>query len=376
MDNHQIKTGKSGTATVILLSFLLFYLPSVIALFSHGDEPWSWTLLSIIMATFYTAVFCINYFKLVPMVLFRSDRKVLFFLLNFLIIAVICCLTPLCFERLGAFPRPKHLIGQEMTIMQHLMGYFRFVIRDGIMMILAASLAYALRLSRERENVRRRELEVNAERKQIELKSLKAQLNPHFLFNSLNNIYALIAISPDRAQEALHDLSSMLRFMIYDAASALVPLSKELRFIADYVELMKLRLNSSIRLECNIIEPSSEEMKIAPLLFLTLVENAFKHSTANDDGWFISINITSDKEWLSCCVANSCLKNNSNRMIEGEESGVGLMNVEQQLRLIYPGQHIFSLSETDGVYSATIKISIGALLNPSPSLRKQCGDAV
>ena len=80
---------------------------------------------------------------------------------------------------------------------------------------------------RKRENVRRRELMLNAEQRQIELKSLKAQLNPHFLFNSLNNIYALIGFAPERAQEALHELSGMLRFMIYDSASSFVPLSKK-----------------------------------------------------------------------------------------------------------------------------------------------------
>lgn len=144
------------------------------------------------------------------------------------------------------------------------MGYLRFVVRDGIMMVLSIALAYALRLAQDRENMRRKRLELEAEQRRIELKSLKAQLNPHFLFNSLNNIYALIAISPERAQKALHDLSGMLRFMIYDAANSFVPLQKEMQFISDYVELMKLRLSSGIRLDCAITTSGSEGLTIAP----------------------------------------------------------------------------------------------------------------
>lgn len=96
------------------------------------------------------------------------------------------------------------------------------------------------------------ELELNAEKQKIEIRSLKAQLNPHFLFNTFNNIYALIGFAPDRAQQALHDLSNMLRFMIYDSALPYVSVEKELHFISDYVELMRLRCSSSQRLGCNI----------------------------------------------------------------------------------------------------------------------------
>ncbi len=361
MNNIKVRSNFAGTATVILLSFLLFYFPSMLAILSKGDEPWGWTLMSIIMATLYTAIFCINYFWLVPVTLFKNDRKIIFFLSNILLILLACSLVPIWFESHGGLPRPRHLVHQQLSIWQYLMSYVKFIIRDGIMMILATALAYALRLSKEHENMRRRELELDAERQQIELKSLKAQLNPHFLFNSLNNIYALIAISPERAQKALHDLSSMLRFMIYDAASAYVPLIKEIQFISDYVELMKLRLSGSIKLGCNISLSNTEGLSIAPLLFLTLVENAFKHTTNNGNGGFINIDIRVDGEWVACCVRNSCAADNANSTQPMTESGVGLTNVERQLKLLYPESHVFSLDRSDNIFTAKIKILLCAL---------------
>ena len=361
MNNIKVRSNFAGTATVVLLSFLLFYFPSMLAIFSKGDEPWRWTLMSIVMATLYTAIFCINYFWIVPATLFKNDRKLIFFLSNILLILLACSIIPIWFESHGGLPRPRHLAYQQLSIWQYLMGYIKFIIRDGITMILAAALAYALRLSKEHENMRRRELELDAERQQIELKSLKAQLNPHFLFNSLNNIYALITISPDRAQKALHDLSNMLRFMIYDAACAYVPLSKEVQFISDYVELMKLRLSSSIKLECNISTIHTEGLSIAPLLFLTLVENAFKHATNNGSGSFINIEICTDGECVTCRVRNSCAEDNVNSSKPLTESGVGLTNVERQLRLLYPQSHVISLDRSDNVFTAEIKIQLNAL---------------
>lgn len=360
-DKENSRSNLAGTVTVVLLSFLLFYFPSVLAIFSREGEPMEWTLLNVGMATVYTVVFCINYFWIVPSTVFRNDRKILFFVLNFFLIILACSFIPLWFETHGGLPQPGHRKLVPVTPMEYLMGYFRFVIRDGITMVLAAALAYALRLSQEREGMRRRELELNAERKQIELKSLKAQLNPHFLFNSLNNIYALIAISPDRAQKALHDLSGMLRFMIYDTALSSVPLDKEIKFIEDYVELMKLRLGSSIKLNFTVERDNVEAIAIAPLIFLTIVENAFKHVSGNDKEKYIDISISVDKDNVVCKVLNSYDEDNSGISMSASESGVGLVNVERQLGLLYPGAFEMRNECVDGEYRALIRISVSAL---------------
>lgn len=350
-----------GTATVRLLAFLLFYFPSVLALFSDNHEPRLWTVTGVIMATFYTVVFCVNYFWLVPWTLIKNDRKSFYFIINFFLILAVCSLIPLWFELTGGLPMPEGKHRETFTTSQYLLGYLRFIIRDGIMMVLAAALALALRLSDAREKLRRRDLELSAEKRQIELMSLKAQLNPHFLFNSLNNIYALIGFAPERAQTALHELSSMLRFMIYDSGSASVDLAKEIRFISDYTALMKLRLNNNIEVKCALIENPAPDLRIAPLLFLTLVENAFKHVSPLPEGkGFIDINIDIEGAHLVGTISNS-YDNTKGRTTSPSESGVGLSNVRRQLRLLYPDSHSFSITDTDNIFTASISIPLSRL---------------
>ncbi len=214
-----IKNSKAGTAAVILLAFLLFYLPTMLAILSHDKEPNVIMKLNVLMATCYTGIFCINYLVIVPKIFMGRENKVMFFLINFCLVVGLCSLIPIWLELAGGLPRPRHMENTQLTSGQLFMGYFRFIIRDLIMMILSIALAYAMRLSKAREEMRSRVLELEAERRNTELMNLKAQLNPHFLFNSLNNIYALIAIDADKAQQSLHELSNMLGFMIYDSES-------------------------------------------------------------------------------------------------------------------------------------------------------------
>ncbi len=130
-------------------------------------------------------------------------------------------------------------------------------------MILSIALAYAMRLSKTRDEMRSRVLELEAERRNTELTNLKAQLNPHFLFNSLNNIYALIAIDADKAQQSLHELSSMLRFMIYDSESDTVSLAKDMQFLSDFTRLLILRLIPSIKFSCSLPKINDNSLQIA-----------------------------------------------------------------------------------------------------------------
>ncbi|MDE6648734.1 MAG: sensor histidine kinase [Muribaculaceae bacterium] len=360
--NSTGKNGKAGTAAVILLAFLLFYFPSMLALLSKDSEPKDMTIFNILIATCYTGIFCVNYFLIVPKILFGKDNKVLFFIINLILVICLCSLLPLWFETHGGMPRPRHLQNIPLTAGQLFMGYIRFIIRDGVMMVLSIALAYALCLSKAREEMRRRVLELEAERRNTELMSLKAQLNPHFLFNSLNNIYALIAIDADKAQQALHELSNMLRFMIYDSEAETVSLSKEMQFISDYSRLMSLRLNPSVRLTCDLPVIHDNSMKIAPLLILTLVENAFKHVAITENTGMIEIKIFFDNSWLCCTVRNTCSNDRTGNLEKGT-SGVGLTNMEKQLELIYPDAYSFKTTKKNHVFMADLKIKTSALVN-------------
>ncbi len=357
---QQVKNKKAGTAAVILLAFLLFYFPSVIAMLSHDNEPDDMTTFRILMATCYTGVFCANYFIIVPKLFFGKDKKFLFFITNTILVVGLCSLLTLWFETHGGLPRPRHLEEVQLSASQLIMGYMQFMIRDGVMMILSIALAYAMRVSKAREEMRSKVLELEAERRNTELMNLKAQLNPHFLFNSLNNIYALIAIDAEKAQQSLHELSSMLRFMIYDSEATTVSLSKEMQFISDFTRLMSLRLNPSIELSCNLPEIHDNTLRIAPLLILTLVENAFKHVAVNGNKGFINISIILDNDHLLCKVSNSSRTDHTENLEKGA-SGVGLRNIEKQLELLYHNAYRLQTANTTGKYTAELKIKISAL---------------
>ena len=362
MDKDKLTSNRAGTATVVLLAFLLFYFPSVVnILFEHNPPP-GMSRINVVMSTIYTAIFCLNYFLIIPKTLFGRGRKGWFVISNVGLILIALCVIPIWSEMQGMIRGPHHP-EESRTAGRMITDYLRFAIRDGVMMILAVALAYALQLSRERERIKHRELELDAERRKIELKGLKMQLNPHFLFNSLNNIYALIAISPDRAQEALHDLSSMLRYMIYDASSAETPLAKEISLIEDFVRLMRLRLNGSTHVECTSRVNEIDGLVIAPLLLLTLVENAFKHYAPSAGKGYISISITEDEEWIWCRVENTCALSDINdaRKEVGKDSGIGLSNVRRQLRLLYPSAHNLEIRQEGNIFIADMRLMRKAL---------------
>lgn len=369
-------TSFSRNLTIIILAVTLFYLPAILAILNAYHEPKDHTITSLIMATSYIVIFCLNYYLIVPLFLISTEKRGLFILLNVIFIIGSCSIVPIWYEAHGGLPQPgprEHHI-QHPSTFQYLMGYVRFLIRDIIMMILAVGLALAMRLSLEREKMRQRMYELRTEKQHIEIQNLKAQLNPHFLFNTLNNIYTLIGFDPERAQKSLHELSGMLRFMIYDSTSSFVPLHKELQFIREYIELMKLRLNASVAQKFDIMEDATADLYVAPLLYLTIIENAFKHFAPNDKGNLIEIKIFIDiddninKEVLFCRVRNSySFKSRQNSsevgIPEKPTSGIGLGNVKKQLELIYKDKYLFILEDNkeSGIFLAEIKIPIYVL---------------
>lgn len=360
-----------STPTIIVLSIVLFYLPSILFQVEKGDRILSRDFIGILMSTFYTVAFCVNYYWLVPKMLLRRSRLPLYLAVNLCMVVVAMLFGPIWMELHGGIPHPPGKHGEDISLLQHFAMSAALSIRDGLMMILASTLGFAIRFGKEKEFIRTRELELNAEQRQIELLSLKAQLNPHFLFNSLNNIYALIGFAPDRAQEALHSLSRMLRFMIYDSSES-VDLDKEANFIGEYVELMRLRMKNGGKLHYTLSPNLPVNVKIAPMLYVTLVENAFKHSASNGNDYYIHISLFSTvpgegrarKEKLVFEVENTYSEEEAANRKEDQNNdriGVGLKNVGRQLNLLYPDANNFEISASEGVYRASIMIDIDAL---------------
>lgn len=195
--------------------------------------------------------------------------------------------------------------------------------------------------------------QVEKEKLSIELNSLKTQVNPHFLFNSLNSIYSQALAKSDQTAETVLELSNLLRYMLYEVGEDQVELTKELEMMENYIELQKLRLEKDANVRFNISRDVASQ-KIAPLLFFPLVENAFKHGAKGDSSnTFVHIDLRIDED-LHFSIKNN--KGKVDDMEEGRYGGIGLDNVKRRLALIYPNQ--YDLDIRDGETEFEVKLTL------------------
>lgn len=185
-----------------------------------------------------------------------------------------------------------------------------------------------------------------------ELAFLKSQINPHFLFNSLNNIYSLAYQRSEKTPQAVLKLSEIMRYMLYESNENKVALSDEIRYLENYIELQKLRFkdNAYIKFE---VDGDIQNQKITPLVLISFVENAFKHGVATDKRNPITIvlNVVSNK--LLFRVINK--KNNQNK---DETGGIGLQNVKRRLDLLYEGEYRFHIEDNEEIYSCELYLNL------------------
>jgi two-component system LytT family sensor kinase len=186
-----------------------------------------------------------------------------------------------------------------------------------------------------------------------ELSFLKAQINPHFFFNTLNNIYALTQVDADVAGKAIHQLSRMMRYLLYDTQQTQSMLSQEIAFVKDYISLMQLRLTDVVKV--NIDTPKDlKDVPLAPMIFLPFVENAFKHGVSATQQSHIDITILQNDKVLDLTVKNSIMKDNSVSL--DTNSGIGLVNTRRRLDLLYPGKYKLDVSELNADNEYTVHL--------------------
>lgn len=190
--------------------------------------------------------------------------------------------------------------------------------------------------------------------KEAELKLLKGQIHPHFLFNTLNNLYSLSLEKSDKAPDLLIRLADMLSYIIYDCRSEKVPLKKEIDFIRSFLELQRVRYDT-----CNISFKLNGELnneEIAPMILHTFIDNSFKHGADKDsENPWIKITITCKKGILFFTVINS-IKNGS--LDDDKAHGIGISNVDKRLDLIYPERHDLIINKSDNRYSVFLKLDL------------------
>lgn len=190
-----------------------------------------------------------------------------------------------------------------------------------------------------------------------ELSFLKAQINPHFFFNTLNNIYALTLVNADTSRKAIHQLSRMMRYVLYDTQNSTTQLSQEIAFIKDYISLMQLRLTDAVKIDFE--SPASlRDIQVAPMIFLPFVENAFKHGVSAIQPSYINITIEQKDNLLELKVNNTINKEQNNNL--EESSGIGLNNTRRRLDLLYPGKYSLLINENtkDNTYSVHLTLDL------------------
>jgi two-component sensor histidine kinase len=237
---------------------------------------------------------------------------------------------------------------------EHHPPVWSMMIREVVMVALTFALSYALKMSTHLTEIERREAQAKEARRTEELKQLKNQLNPHFLFNSLNTIYALTEIDAKRARAATHTLSQLLRYVLYEADKPLVPLKSELDFIEHYVSLMSMRMGSAMRLDVKLDVGDMADVQVAPMLFITLVENAFKHGNTGVAGAEILIHITAADDSVRCQVVNDFVPNSK----RGAVGGVGLANLRRRLDLLYAENANLVISQSDVKFAAELTLKL------------------
>lgn len=205
---------------------------------------------------------------------------------------------------------------------------------------------YFLRSNRFKE-AEKNELEL--QNRLAELEYLKSQINPHFLFNNLNSIYSLIYHKSDKALKAVEQLSSLLRYMLYEKSKEVL-LRDEVDSLKNYIELQKLRFDYEIPLDIDIDNNISNE-KIAPLLLIPLIENAFKHGDFKHTAFPLTIKLRNFNNVLSFIAENKKGQYQKDKL-----HGIGIANLKRRLALIYPDRHFFDIEESERSYKATLKI--------------------
>ena len=334
MKNHRI-------ALYIDLLFCLVIMPLVIKLLPV--DRWivnNMAFLVTLVAYVYVLYFVYRRACLPKLFMQKKYLRIL------LLLAVLIVVT----ELLTHFPMPAERITDDVRQMEARMHIRTQTIWFFFLMVTGFSLAIELTFELFRQILSRQEVE--AEKDKAELALYKAQINPHFLFNTLNTLYALVLSRSDKTESAFVKFSGILRYMYSQSGSELIPAERELDYIHQYVDLQQLRLNRHTQVEL-VLDVADRQVLIPPMILITFVENAFKYGTSSDTDCIIRIHIRVDENNLRLETENAVM-----RRREGESQGIGIANCRKRLELLYPGRYDLQTGEADGRYRTFLNIRL------------------
>lgn len=245
----------------------------------------------------------------------------------------------------------------------HYKNFFIRFGRSAFSLFFTSGLAVSIKLFKEWFRQRQQTLQVENEKIKIELESLRSQIHPHFLFNTLNNLYSLTLTSSTSASLVVEHLSDLLRYMLYECRDPYVRVERELDMLKKYLELEKLRYGDRLDVAFNVSGDTSG-LAVSPLLFLPFVENSFKHGVSQQlDQCWINIHIHIQDDTMTFQVSNSRTEKHDSTF-----GGLGMQNVKKRLQLLYPGTHKLKISEEEEVY--VVKLELKLVRLPTETLEQ------
>jgi two-component system, LytTR family, sensor kinase len=338
---------------------ILFILPQILV--SADTFPDLKTYLGIFLRTLiFAIIFYVNYLWLIPKFLNRSKGLLyifsLFAMINLLYLMMVLSfhLMPETTNAEVPSANLQNMVPQEgdadFGSSRRMLGYGYFVTA-----VIMSGFAIGLKYSEVMRQNERERKEMEEEMLNSELALLKNQISPHFFFNTLNNIYSLIGINADDARESVLNLSKLMRYLLYESEHGNTMLSREIDFMKNYIDLMKLRLSNKITLNVTLPE-DFKDIEIPPLLFIPFIENAFKHGTSFQGNSIITISMEIKVNSIVFKTQNSINKSNESGPVA--DSGIGLDNVRKRLNLLFPKDHELVIEEKDQLYTVFFRLDI------------------
>ena len=340
--NHPILRIIQHLAFWVLSFFVFLYL------FKTGAKPekidYVYTIL--FQLTLLPAVY-INIELLLPTL--GNRKRILFYLLSLItIIILFAWINYNFFDIWSAKVFPDYFFISYFTFREIVLFFIVYII---ITMLLKLSKSWFLVSWLQKEL-----LEKEKQKTVVELKALKAQINPHFFFNTLNSIYSMALDKDDRLPGTVLQLSDLMRYFLYVSRDNFILLEKDLTVVKEYIALQKLRSNPQLDIETKISGEISDQ-QIAPLLLITFLENAFKHGAKGSSGnTFIKLDIKVEKNKLNFTLENN--KGIIDKVNTGDHNGLGLENVKRQLELLYPGKHLLNIKDEQDRFVVALQLSL------------------
>lgn len=295
----------------------------------------------------YLLIFIIHNSLIAPRLLLRKHRYVWYLVVNLLTITAVFSLVAI-YEKYAPYDTEPYILDGKASFTDLaiywniLLGFFMTGLNMGIKLLYRS-----LRDEQQMEELKRQNL-------QAEMDYLRYQINPHFFMNTLNNIHALIDIDTEYAKSAVIELSKMMRYVLYESGSETISLKKDIQFIENYIELMRIRYDSSIDICLDYPATIPNKVAIPPLLLIVFVENAFKHGVSYNHASFIHIRIGYRDDAVTAVISNS-----RHEKSRPGTTGIGLENVKKRLALIYQDNYTLSIDDSDpAVYTVKLIIPI------------------